>query len=89
MLNDYKKELKEIQKELIELEEETFSSNKINIKQLEELSNYCLEREQKFYQQWLLEIKKQNKRFFINQLKRPFYFIYRNRLNKKAKLFFT
>jgi dipeptidase len=88
IMDDYKQELKEIQKEFIDLEKDIISQNQPSLKELEDISDYCLDKEKKFYQKWILEIKKYNKKFYLNKLKRPIYFYYRNRLNKKVGIKF-
>ncbi len=83
---EYQKELKIIQKEFIELEKVLLNENKIHKKYLEELSNYCLDKEKKFLEQWESELKKHKKGRYFLFLKRPIYTTYRTILNKKAKL---
>lgn len=83
---EYQNELKEIQEEFINLEQELTSQKKIHKKDLEELSEFCLDKEKKFIQKWRLELSKYNMNSLSLAIRRPLYFYYRTKLDKKVKL---
>jgi len=86
LLKDYQLEQKNLQEEFIELEQRLIPQKHPSKKELEEVSNLCLQKEKQFYQKWLKEITKNKKSSWIKKIERPLYHLYRYKLNKKAQL---
>ncbi len=83
---EYQKEIKKIQIEFIQFEKEILKNRKIQKKDLERFSLFCLQKENQLLSQWENEIIKY-KRYKISMfIKRPLYTIYRMKLDNKAQI---